>query len=330
MVLIISQEDDSSSNDIIDWLLYYNKPFLRINGNDFKNNALRYNYTIGNNIGNLCTLENINFNKITAVFFRRWISYNYSYEAILNSFIDFSSTTVANIKNNLVMEMRKSYGYLFSDISNLNVKSIPNLKSLTIDKLNVLKKAKDLGINIPNSIVCNNKKDLIAFYAEYKKIITKPLSEVLVFENNKESKEIFFMQSTIVAEESITNIDDEFFPSLFQEYIEKDVEIRSFFLEGEFYSMAIFSQLHEQTKIDFRNYVEDNPNRNIPFQLPEDLQNKLRSLMEVLNLNTGSFDIILTPSGDFYFLEVNPVGQFGMTSIPCNYYIEKKLAKTLA
>ena len=29
------------------------------------------------------------------------------------------------------------------------------------------------------------------------------------------------------------------------------------------------------------------------------------------------------------FLEVNPVGQFGMVSLPCNYQLEKRIAQYL-
>jgi hypothetical protein len=35
------------------------------------------------------------------------------------------------------------------------------------------------------------------------------------------------------------------------------------------------------------------------------------------------------PNGDIYFLEVNPAGQFGMVSTPCNYYLEEKIAEVL-
>jgi glutathione synthase/RimK-type ligase-like ATP-grasp enzyme len=31
-----------------------------------------------------------------------------------------------------------------------------------------------------------------------------------------------------------------------------------------------------------------------------------------LRLNFGAFDFILTPSGEYVFLEVNPVGEWGM------------------
>ena len=39
-----------------------------------------------------------------------------------------------------------------------------------------------------------------------------------------------------------------------------------------------------------------------------------------MSLNTGSIDLIKTKSGDYVFLEVNPVGQFSMVSFPCKTF----------
>jgi hypothetical protein len=50
------------------------------------------------------------------------------------------------------------------------------------------------------------------------------------------------------------NISSEFFPSLIQEEIDKDYEVRIFYFFGELYSMAILSQNDPSTEIDFRNY----------------------------------------------------------------------------
>ena len=52
-------------------------------------------------------------------------------------------------------------------------------------------------------------------------------------------------------------------------------------------------------------------------------------LMHDLELNTGSIDLVLGQDGKYYFLEVNPCGQYRMTSDPCNYYLDKLIAKTL-
>jgi glutathione synthase/RimK-type ligase-like ATP-grasp enzyme len=90
--------------------------------------------------------------------------------------------------------------------------------------------------------------------------------------------------------------------------------------------MAIFSQKNKKTKIDFRNYDDELPNRNVPYQLPKSVEGKLIQMLDFLDYTTGSIDLIKTKSGDYVFLEINPVGQFGMVSYPCNYYLEEKIA----
>lgn len=91
--------------------------------------------------------------------------------------------------------------------------------------------------------------------------------------------------------------------------------------------MAIFSQQTDQTSVDFRKYSRETPNRVVPFKLPVEIESKLKKVMSILGLNTGSIDLIYTLDSKFVFLEVNPVGQFGMVSYPCNYQIEQKIAK---
>lgn len=94
--------------------------------------------------------------------------------------------------------------------------------------------------------------------------------------------------------------------------------------------MAIFSQMEETAAVDFRANENKSKVRKVPFLLPKQQEEKLHQLMQSLGLNTGSIDIIQAKDGDFYFLEVNPAGQIGMTSIPCNYYLEKHIAEFLA
>jgi len=93
--------------------------------------------------------------------------------------------------------------------------------------------------------------------------------------------------------------------------------------------MAIFSQNNPKTSIDFRHYDRELPNRSIPFKLPVDIKDKLIMLVKILNVNSGSIDLVVTQEGKYIFLEVNPIGQFGMVSLPCNYYLEKKIANFL-
>ncbi|WP_228414336.1 hypothetical protein [Chryseobacterium sp. CH21] len=118
------------------------------------------------------------------------------------------------------------------------------------------------------------------------------------------------------------------FHHFFQEKIEKDFEIRTFYLNGHCWSMAIFSQNDEQTKTDFRKYNKKKPNRNVPYLLPKHIEDKIELLMKSLDINCGSLDFI--KAGEkYYFLEINPIGQFSSLSRTCNYALEQKLAEYL-
>ena len=127
----------------------------------------------------------------------------------------------------------------------------------------------------------------------------------------------------------INKLPEDFKPTLFQELIEKKYEIRTFFLDGQLSSMCIFSQEDSKTNIDFRNYNFSKPNRRVPYSLPEEISIKLKDLFSLLDLNTGSVDLIKDKKGNYIFLEINSIGQFGMTSHPCNYSLEKQIAQHL-
>jgi glutathione synthase/RimK-type ligase-like ATP-grasp enzyme len=47
-----------------------------------------------------------------------------------------------------------------------------------------------------------------------------------------------------------------------------------------------------------------------PFSLPEQVEASLLRLMDSFEINFASLDMILTPEGEFVFLELNPNGQW--------------------
>jgi glutathione synthase/RimK-type ligase-like ATP-grasp enzyme len=127
----------------------------------------------------------------------------------------------------------------------------------------------------------------------------------------------------------VQGMGETFFPSIIQEEIEKEIEIRVFIAEAKFYSMAIFSQNSGRTDVDFRNYDHNKPNRNVPYTLPLKVKSAIKRLMKGLGINTGSVDLIKNKAGEYYFLEVNPSGQYGMVSQPCNFNINRDIAEIL-
>ncbi|MFT4073849.1 MAG: hypothetical protein QM654_18240 [Dysgonamonadaceae bacterium] len=116
------------------------------------------------------------------------------------------------------------------------------------------------------------------------------------------------------------------FPSLLQDNIDKEIEIRTFVLFEKIYSMASLSQRNEATRTDLRNYDLDRLNRVISYKLPDNVEQKILTFMKKAKLNTGSIDLIKTKDNRYIFLEVNPAGNIEMVSKNSNYHIEKEFA----
>lgn len=196
-------------------------------------------------------------------------------------------------------------------------------KSKNFTKIDILRIASNSGLKIPPSIISSNIKEINNFISENRTVICKPLGETWNF---KDEEEIFVIYTEVINKP--LGLDLKIAPSLFQKNIKKKFEIRVFYLDGEAYSMAIFSSNNYKTKDDYRKYDFSKPNRFIPFQLPEKTKLCIQSLMYEIGLSTGSIDLIKSSEDDeLYFLEINPVGQFNMVSVPCRYFLEEKIAK---
>ncbi|MDJ0842380.1 MAG: grasp-with-spasm system ATP-grasp peptide maturase [Acidobacteriota bacterium] len=193
-------------------------------------------------------------------------------------------------------------------------------------KFSVLQKAKAAGLDIPPTLITNDKATLNAFRRQHGDIIIKCITDADFFQRDHIP---YGLYTKVFTPEHIDSLPDTFFPVLVQKKIEKAWELRIFYLGGACYPMAIFSQGNQQTEVDFRNYDFENPNRNVFYNLGPDLERRIGDLMDTVSLNTGSLDMIRGTDGKSYFLEVNPVGMFGMVSFPCNLNLRKKVAEFL-
>lgn len=199
-------------------------------------------------------------------------------------------------------------------------------KNVLLNKFIVLKQAQQVGLSVPSTYITNRLEELIKIKGVEGELISKSIYDPLIIHSNGKN---YTMYTTLIEEEHLHKIPNCFLPSMIQKAIPKQFEVRVFFLMGECYSMAIMSQDDKDTKTDYRKYNFGNPNRFLPFQLPEDIKKKVVDLMARLSLNTGSIDFILTPDNEYVFLEVNPTGQFGMVDYSCNYGLHEKVANLL-
>jgi len=308
MIIKIPDLRQSSFSEISKWIKYYGK----IKEIDFNNLNEELSFYLNDNaIG------------ILPKYIEGYISAG---DSLIN-FLPHYSTLSSEIAQALNKEQIVFYDSIFYFLRKNKYfgkvkKTVDNNK--IIDLIN----ARKCNISIPDTIISTSKREIKKFFIKNKndKIITKSLGGLLRFETEDEI--LWGKGTTIVDITELNNYKEILFPSIFQKYIEKEYEIRTFYFKGEFYSMAIFSQNDDKTKIDFRNYNIEKPNRMVPFKLPDDIEIKLKKFMEISELDTGSIDLIVSKEERrFVFLEVNPFGQFGWLSKNTNYYIERHIAK---
>ncbi|MCH5685541.1 hypothetical protein LWM68_15550 [Niabella sp. W65] len=171
------------------------------------------------------------------------------------------------------------------------------------------------------------KTELIRYKNKWGRIINKSIDDGISIETEKVS--IAGQRTIEIGEKVINAMANDFFPSLIQRLIEKEYEVRIFYFDRKFSSIAIFSQSNAESEIDGRRLNPEHLTRHVPFLLPANLREKICVLMGSLNLNYGSIDLIKSSDGSYYFLEVNPYGQFGYLSSFANYYLEHKIATYL-
>jgi ATP-GRASP peptide maturase of grasp-with-spasm system len=330
MILILSHATiEKTTEDVIDWLEYFGARYFRLNGADLDATSPFAVALDGDHVeiqvGEL-TLSLLR-EDIRAVWFRRWRQETRHERMNLlraPQTLDCATQLHTKLVKHLDAELRKLSEFFFALLQDVPWVSHPRTASM--NKPHILRQAAQAGLEIPATLITSSKAHLQHFATQHRNVITKAISEVGVFPLHGQH---YMLYTSEVSAADIAALPAQFFPSLFQERLEKAYEVRVFYLDQECYSMALFSQLDRQTSVDFRQYNLNRPNRYVPYRLPEAVAESIRRLMHSVEMETGSLDLVRTIDGRHVFLEINPVGQFGMVSYPCNYFLERKIAEFL-
>lgn len=196
-------------------------------------------------------------------------------------------------------------------------------------KIKQLKVASEVGLEIPKTLITNSPEDAKKFFLKTKSkgVIIKRLGGGVMLDGNNGTA----IYTSLISEDSIKNVAEvKNTPVLLQEYVEKDVELRITIVGDTIFPVEIHSQKSERAKTDWR---KDTLNlKHKIHQLPKDVEEKLLKFTRKLDLNFGAIDMILTPSGKYVFLEINPNGQWGwiqdLTGLPISEEIINLLMKS--
>jgi len=318
MILVISKSNNEvTTEQVIDWLDALGAPWYRVNGDDLLNEK-PYSFQIDDDnlkVKLFSSQEKIQLKDVRVIWNRR----GGDFKGISLPSNQLLEKNVNKYLNAEFRSLERAFQSFFP-----RAKVLDPLSSIYLNKIDVLCKAREVGLNIPRSLITNSKQEALKHFSSFDNLITKAIYESNNFIVNNKNYILLTLQTHM-----LESIPDYFTPSLLQQKVDKVYEVRVFYLDSICYSMAIFSQQDKQTEIDYRNYNDEKPNRVVPYKLDSNTESKITLLMKSLNLSTGSVDFIKSKTGELVFLEVNPVGQFNMVSQPCNYRLEKKVANFL-
>lgn len=194
------------------------------------------------------------------------------------------------------------------------------------DKIRQLRVASAVGLTLPRTLVSNRPAEVREFFyrVESRMVakLLKPLSKSM-------GKAPVFVRTSMVAESDLEGLDSlRFCPMVFQENIPKACELRICLVADKAFVGALDASQSREGTTDWR-IAEPGEVSWKNDTVPDDVLNKLRSLMKSLELINGAVDMIRTPEGEHVFLEINPAGEWGMLERDLHLPISEAIADAL-
>ncbi|WP_415328289.1 MvdC/MvdD family ATP grasp protein [Chryseobacterium sp. MMS23-Vi53] len=189
------------------------------------------------------------------------------------------------------------------------------------NKMFQLKIAQKNSLLIPKTIFSNDEEKITTFFHENcnGKMVAKLHG---VISKSMGGEDLF--STTIIDEDSLEHISDiAYCPMIFQPYIDKEYELRILYMDGEFFTGKINNSENADWRVADGNYFWSE------YDLPENIKFNLNSMMKEMGLYIGAIDMIKSKDGNYYFLEVNPQGEWGMLQKELNFPIAERIADNL-
>jgi hypothetical protein len=194
----------------------------------------------------------------------------------------------------------------------------PSVDRLAHNKTKQLALAASLGFQIPRTLITNSPESFLEFYAQCEGgMVTKVLGNNVVYRDGEVVGAAF---THLVRRRDAANYRAiRYAPVILQEYVPKQVELRVTVVGSRVFAAEIHSQASRATRHDWRHYDHERATY-APHALPPAMEALCVRLVQALGLCFSAIDLVLTPEGDYVFLEINPNGQWGwieaLTDLP--------------
>lgn len=207
-------------------------------------------------------------------------------------------------------EAQKGFGGILNSLPCLWV-SHPDAIRAAEWKPKQLSHAQHVGLRIPRTIITNDPQAARQFFEECQgEVVYKPFSQGVPQPKIGEPwlGAVYTTKLTsAVLQEHASSI--ALTTNLFQEYISKAFELRINVIGSQVFAAEIHSQHSKRAKIDFRLCYDDLYYKI--HRLPLEIEEACRSLVRMFRLEFSAIDMLVTPDGEYVFLELNSCGQWG-------------------
>lgn len=194
-------------------------------------------------------------------------------------------------------------------------------RKIESNKILQLKLARKNGLIIPETLFSNDDEAVKEFFYKFchNKAIAKLHGTISKSMGGQEMVSTIFFNK-----DNLNHLSDiAVCPMFFQPYIEKEYELRIVYLNGDFFTGKINNKLHTDWRISQADFFWEE------YNLPENIKENLNSMMKEMGLVFGAIDMIKSTDGNYYFLEVNPQGEWGMLQKELNFPIAQRIADYL-
>lgn len=166
-----------------------------------------------------------------------------------------------------------------------------------------LRLAAECGLRIPATTITNSPEQVLAFFDRHPRVVYKTLSSFVMPPDR-----IIFTTEIDRREVAESHASLRLAPGIFQEYVDKDHELRVTIIGSKVLVARIDSQAHAATRIDWRR-SQGCDMYSIGEMSPAGSE-RLLEFHRRAGLTFAAYDLIVTPDGDEVFLECNPGGQW--------------------
>lgn len=177
-------------------------------------------------------------------------------------------------------------------------------------KLLQLRTAVEVGFTVPHTLVTNRPEAAVEFAVQIDgDLAIKSLGAISVMQDQVGGALQYGIFTRRVGASELVEFSDKIgnMPTLIQQFIEKDSELRVTCVGEQVFACRIETRAGDLTSDDYRF---DTPNlQHTAIECP-DLTSRLHAYMKALSLNFGCFDFIVSKTGEIVFLECNCNGQW--------------------